>query len=195
MGVYHYDNLSLSKEVSVNIKLKKFLKGTMFVLAGGLYVLVLGGFVRPQFNDSAHAIGTLSASGGSARHPVEYDLNEALFGQFTLMLTAKVLPPVSGDMVVHLIGPEELDYVVSTRYPPGVPLFNRRDRWYTFEDSIFKGVTTGSDLVIVLRIKPPEDIGRYTLVMSDVSTGKIYFTMPVVFSKDGVVPAEGEDCH
>jgi hypothetical protein len=179
----------------MNIKLKRFLKGTMFVLAGGLYVLVLGGFVRPNFNDSGHAIGMLSSSGGSARHPVEYDLDEALFGGFTLLLTGKVLPPVSGDMVVHLVGPEELDYVVSTRYPPGVPLFNRQDRWYTFEDGIFKGVTTGSDLVIVLRIKPPEEIGIYTLVISDNSTGKIYFTMPVIFSKDGVQPEGAEDCH
>jgi hypothetical protein len=88
-----------------------------------------------------------------------------------------------------------LDYVVSTRYPPGVPLYNRRDRWYTFEDSIFKGVTTGSDLVIVLRIKQPKDIGRYTLTVSDNSTGQLYFTMPVIFSKDGVLPAGGEDCH
>jgi hypothetical protein len=195
MGVYHYDYLSLSKEVPMSMKLKKFLKGTMFVLAGGLYVLVLGGFVNPNLNDSGHAIGMLSASGGSARHPVEYDLNEAILGRFTLMLTAKVLPPVSGDLAVHLIGPEKLDYVVSTRYPPGVPLFNRRDGWYTFEDSTFKGVTPGSDLVIVLRIKPPKDIGRYTLVISDDLTGKLYFTMPVIFSKDGVLPAEGEDCH
>lgn len=179
----------------MSMKLKKFLKGTMFVLAGGLYVLVLGGFVSPNLNDNAHAIGMLNGAAGIARHPVEFDLDGALFGQFTLMLTAKVLPPVSGDMVVRLTGPEELDYVVSTRYPPGVPLYNRRDRWYTFEDSIFKGVTTGSDLVIVLRIKQPKDIGRYTLTVSDNSTGQLYFTMPVIFSKDGVLPAGGEDCH
>ena len=179
----------------MRMKLKKFLKGTIFVLAGGLYVLFLGGFVSPNLNDNAHAIGMLNGAAGIAMHPVEYDLNGAIFGQFTLMLTAKVLPPVSGDMVVRLTGPEELDYVVSTRYPPGVPLFNRRDRWYTFEDSIFKGVTTGSDLVIVLRIKQPKEIGRYTLTISDNSTGQLYFTMPVIFSKDGVLPAAGEDCH
>ncbi len=195
MGANHYDSFSLNKEVSMKMKLKKFLKNTTFVLAGVLYVLFLGAFVRPNLNDSGHAIGTLSASGGSFRHQVEYDLNETVFGQFTLLLTAKVLPPVSGDMAVHLAGPEKLDYVVSSRYPPGVPLFNRSDRWYTFEDSTFKGVTPGSDLVIALRIKPPKEIGSYTLVISDVSTGKLYFTMPVIFSKDGVVPAASEDCH
>ncbi len=179
----------------MSMKLNMFLKGTMFVLAGVLYVYVLGGFVSPNINDSAHATGILNETAGIARHPVEYDLNNALFGQFTLMLTAKVMPPVSGDMVVHLTGPEELDYVVSTRYPPGVPLYNRRDRWYTFEDSIFKGVTTDSDLVIVLRIKPPKEIGSYTLVISDNSTGQLYFTMPVIFSKDGVLPTNSEDCH
>jgi hypothetical protein len=122
-------------------------------------------------------------------------MQNALFGRFNLLMTAKVLPPVSGDLLVTLSGPEELDYVVSTRYPPGVPLFNRLDRWYTFEDSIFKGVTTGSDLVIVLRIKPPEEIGIYTLNITDNSTGQLYFTMPVIFSKDGVQPEGAEDCH
>jgi hypothetical protein len=179
----------------MTVKLNKFLTGTAFVLSGALFVYFLGGIVGPSFNDSAHAIGMLNANGGIARHPVEYDLDGALFGQFTLMLTAKVLPPVSGDLVVHLLsGPEKLDYVVSSRYPPGVPLFNRLDRWYTFENSIFKGVTTGSDLVIVLRIKPPKAAGRYMLTVTENSTGHLYYTMPVNFSKDGVLPEE-ESCH
>jgi hypothetical protein len=179
----------------MNTKLKKFLKGTMFVLAGVLYVFVLGGFVRPNLNDSSHVSGMLSSSGGSYRHSVEYDLDEAIFGRFTLLMTASVLPPVSGDMEVHLVGPEELDYVISTRYPPGVPLYNSRYPWYTFEDLTFKGVEPGSEFVFSLRIKPPQEIGIYHLVMSDEATGKIYFNMPVIFSKGGVLPEGSEDCH
>lgn len=175
-------------------KLDKFLTGTMFVLAGVLYVYFLGGFVSPKLNDSAHAVGMLNAKGGVALHPVEYALDGALFGQFTLLLTAKVLPPVSGDLMVELSGPEELDYVVSSRYPPGVPLFNRLDRWYTFENSIFKGVTTGSDLVIVLRIKPPQAAGEYVLTIKDTVTGQLYYNMPVTFLDKGAL-ASDEECH
>jgi hypothetical protein len=87
-----------------------------------------------------------------------------------------------------------LDYTVSSRYPPGVPLFNRFDRWYTFETPVFKGVTTGSDMVIGLRVKPPEEAGEYALTVTDNNTGQAYLTMPVIFSKDGVAPT-GEDCH
>jgi hypothetical protein len=176
------------------MKLNSFLMGAAFVLAGVWYVYFLGGFVRPNLNDSAHAIGMINAKGGSVRHPVELEINDALFGQFRILLTAKVLPPVSGDMIVELTGPEELDYSVSSRYPPGIPLFNGSDRWYTFEAPIFKGVTTGSDMVIGLRVKPPEEAGEYTLTITDNNTGQGYLTLPVIFSKDGVAPT-GEDCH
>jgi hypothetical protein len=176
------------------MKLNSFLMGIVFVLGGVWYVYFLGGFVNPNISDSAHAIGMMSAKGGSVRHPVELELNDALFGQFRILLTAKVLPPVSGDMRVELTGPEELDYAVSSRYPPGVPLFNRLDRWYTFEAPIFKGVTTGSDMVIGLRVKPPKEAGEYALTITDNNTGQVYLNMPVIFSKDGVAPT-GEDCH
>ena len=176
------------------MKLNSFLMGTAVVLAGVLYVYFLGGFVRPNLNDSAHAVGMINAKGGSVRHPVELEINDALFGQFRILLTASVLPPVSGDLIVELTGPEELDYTVSSRYPPGVPLFNRFDRWYTFEEPIFKGVTTGSDMVIPLQIKPPEEAGKYDLTITDNNTGQVYMTLPVIFSKDGVTPT-GEDCH
>ena len=178
----------------MSTRLDKLLTGTMFVLAGVLYVYFLGGFVSPKLNDNAHAIGMLNAKGGVAMHPVEYALDDALFGQFSLLLTAKVLPPVSGDLVVKLTGPEELDYEVSSRYPPGVPLFNRLDRWYTFENSTFKGVTTGSDLVIVLRIKPPKAAGDYALTITDNSTGRVYYNMPVTFLDKGALTS-GEECH
>ncbi len=178
----------------MSTKLDRFITGTVFVLAGVLYVYFLGGFVRPKFNDSAHAVGMLNAEGGVAMHPTEFSLDGSLFGQFTLLLTARVLPPVSGDLVVDLTGPEELDYKTSSRYPPGVPITNRLDRWYTFENSTFKGVTTGSDLVIVLLIKPPQAAGEYTLSITDDSTGQLYYNMPVRFLDKGILAGD-EDCH
>ena len=175
-------------------KLDRLLASTVFVLAGVLYVYFLGGFVRPKFNDSAHAVGMLNAKGGVVMHPVEFALDGSLFGKFTLLLTARVLPPVSGDMVVNLTGPEDLQYKVSSRYPPGVPLMNRLDPWYTFENSTFKDVTTGSDLVIVVLIEPPTAAGEYMLFIKDVATGQIYYNMPVAFLDEGMLASE-EECH
>lgn len=111
------------------------------MVAGFTFAYFLGGLLRPNLKDSGHAIGILTMDGGVAFHPVQYDLDDTLFGQLTLMLTAKVAPPISGDLIVAISGPEELQYKISSRYPPGVPLFNRFDRWYTFEKETFKGMT------------------------------------------------------
>lgn len=168
----------------------------IFVLAGILYVYFLGGFLRPKQKDQAHAIGILNASGGKAIHPVEFVMGKDLFGMYSLVLTAKVIPPVAGDLVVTLSGAEDLDYLVSSRYPPGVPITNRSDKWYTLENEIFKGVTSGSNLVIVLKIKSPKAPGDYTLTITDENTKQQYFTLPVSFSPSGFGPGTtDEDCH
>ena len=173
---------------------EKLVMGIIFVMAGFTFAYFLGGLVNPNLNDNGHAIGILTMDGGVAFHPVQYELHDSLFGQFTLLLTAKVAPPISGDLVVELSGPEDLQYKVSSRYPPGVPLFNRFDRWYTFEASTFKGVTSGSDLVIVIKIIPPQMPGEYTLSIHDQGSQQIYYQTPVTFTANGF-STTNEDCH
>ncbi len=174
--------------------IEKMVMGIIFVVAGFTFAYFLGGLLRPNLNDSAHAIGILTMDGGIAFHPVQYDLEESLLGQFTLLLTAKVAPPVSGDMVVTISGPEQLQYNVSSRYPPGVPLFNRLERWYTFENGSFKEVTSDSDLVVVIKITPPQTPGKYDLAITDEKSQKIYYQTPVIFSAEGFSTSD-EDCH
>lgn len=173
---------------------EKIVMGIIFVMAGFTFAYFLGGLLRPHLNDSAHAIGILTMDGGVAFHPVQYDLEESIFGQFTLLLTAKVAPPVAGDMLIKISGPEQLGYQVSSRYPPGVPLFNRFQRWYSFENGAFKGMTSGSDLVVVIKITPPQAPGKYSLTISDENTQIIYFQTPVIFDLEGFTVSE-EDCH
>jgi len=168
---------------------------TIFVLAGFTFAYFLGGLLRPNQKDSAHAIGILTMKGGLSMHPVQFTMGDSLFGQFTLLLTAKVAPPVSGDLDVALSGPEQLQYTVSSRYPPGVPLINRLDRWYTFGNGTFKGMTPGSNLVVVIKIKAPQKPGEYSLTISDENSQQLYYQMPVIFSKGGVFSTTDEECH
>ncbi len=179
----------------MNSKSQKIYSFAIFVFAGILYVYFLGGFLRPKQNDQAHAIGMINMSGGVAFHPVEFELGKELFGKFSVLLTAKVIPPVAGDLVVELDGLSDLDYVVSTRYPPGVPIANRTDPWYKFEDEVFKGVTSGSDMVIVVKIDAPKESGEYILTVRDNDTGQQYFSMPVSFLPEGSGVGTSEDCH
>ena len=60
-----------------------------------------------RWDDSAHSIGLIKASGGEAKHPVflggEWD-------RCNLISTATVIPPYRGDAKVVLEGKPELDY-------------------------------------------------------------------------------------
>lgn len=165
------------------------------VLAGIFFAAILSVFVNPNQNDLAHAIGMVSSDGGMYFHPVEYPLDGALFDKFTLFLTASVIPPVSGDFEVTLSGPEELDYLVSSRYPPGVPITNRADPWYEITaDGTLLDVTPGSDLVVIMKISPPSEPGIYTLTLFDKNTHQEYFSMPVYFLAPGTT-VEDLECH
>lgn len=177
-------------------KFTKIYDSFLVVFAGILFVAILSGIVRPIQNDQAHAIGVLTMQGGQVRHPAQYTLGESLFGQFSLVLTAKVVPPVSGDMVVSLSGPEQLGYIVSSRYPPGLPIVNRSDKWYQFDNSTFSGMTSGSNLVIVVKIKSPQHPGKYHLTVTNKKTGQVYLTLPVIFTTPGgsMSPTD-EECH
>ncbi len=173
----------------------KLYSATIAILAGVMYAYFLGGFVSPKQNDQAHAVGILNAQGGVVFHPVEYELEKELFGHYTLIVTAKAVPPVAGDLAIKLFGPEDLDYRVSSRYPPAVPITNRQDPWYTFEDQTFKNVTSGSDLVIVVKITPPQAAGDYTMEVINIESGQVYLSLPIFFAPAGSGIATDEDCH
>lgn len=59
-----------------------------------------------SFGDSAHAMGMISATGGRALHPVHLPSG---LQRYTIVVTATVLPPYSGDARVAVEGTPELD--------------------------------------------------------------------------------------
>lgn len=78
-------------------------KVIFFVVAVALSFLAAG----YRWGDSAHSIGVIKAGGGEAKHPSSLDSGE---DGYTLISTAKVLPPYSGDVRVVLEGEPRMDY-------------------------------------------------------------------------------------
>ena len=173
-----------------------------FSLLGGiLFVVLLGGVLRPYQSDNAHTIGLLNAKGGRAIHEGNLYLGRDFFGEYSLLLTATVLPPVSGDIQVKLQGPENVNYQISSRNPPGVPIVNRFHPWYRLEGQTLKSVRPLDDLIVYLKMKAPTKPGHYELILSDVNNPeRVYLSMPLTFSiynpataaKD---PLEDWPCH
>ncbi len=168
-------------------KWRKIFRPEASLFAGVLFVGLLG-FVRPYQKDFAHVVGILTMGGGRAMHAAHLEMGKDLFGRNTIFLSADVIPPIKGDISVKLVGPEPLNYTVSSRYPPGVPLVNRSHPWYRFEDGTFKGVHPGDDLGVIVTLDPPASPGEYQLILANAKTGQPYITVPVFFER----PGEGE---
>ncbi len=172
------------------------------LLGGVLLVVLLGAFLRPRQADNAHTIGILTAKGGKAIHEGQLYLGDDLLGQFTIILTAQVLPPVAGDLKVGLNGPEELAYTVTSRNPPAIPITNQAHAWYRFDGQTVLGVRPGDDLILYLKVQAPSRAGEYEVVLSDPrNPARVYLHMPVIFSGPEAKNAAGYDavnawpCH
>lgn len=179
-------------------KSKPFIKSSTPVFAGILVFGLLSGILNPIQNDTVHAVALLTMKGGQAMHPAHFVLGEGLFGRFTLLLTATVIPPVKGDIVLEINGPEQLEYNVSSRYPPVVPLINRSHAWFSFADGLHTGVQPGDSLLLVMRIKPPKEPGEYHIVLKDAQRGQVYLTLPASFELPQRLGPGGkveEPCH
>ena len=168
------------------------------VFAGILIFGLLSGILRPVQNDTVHAVALLTMKGGQAMHPAHFVLGEGLFGRFTLLLTATVIPPVRGDIVLEVSGPEQLEYSVASRYPPAVPIINRSSAWFSFDKGLHKGVQPGDSLLVIMRIKPPDEPGEYQVVLKDANNGKVYLSLPAIFELPQRIGPGGkveEPCH
>ncbi len=172
------------------------------LLGGVLFIVLLSAFLRPRQIDNAHTIGILTAKGGKAIHEGQLYLGDDLLGNFTVILTAQVVPPVKGDIVVRLTGPENLVYTVTSRNPPALPITNRAHAWYRFNGQTLSGVRPGDDLILYLKIKAPTQPGSYEVTLSDLhDPARIYLHMPVTFSSPdaksagAVDPLNAWPCH
>jgi YHS domain-containing protein len=103
--------------------------------------------VRP--GDSAHAIGLLSANGGTARHPVSLAPGEGLR---TLIVTATVLPPFRGDAAVVVEGEPPARFEIHASQPV-VDLHLRHTP--RFLDGVFHDLLPGDHLALWVKLRPP----------------------------------------
>jgi YHS domain-containing protein len=102
-----------------------------------------------RWDDSAHSIGLIKASGGEARHPVflggEWD-------RCNLISTATVIPPYRGDAKVVLEGKPELDYEIFSSGPV-VDLGIRR--LPKFRDNTLYGLEPMDRIALWVLMHPP----------------------------------------
>ena len=153
------------------------------LLGGILFVVLLTSVIRPRQLDNAHMIGILTPKGGRAIHAGTLYLGQDLGGAYSLTLTASVLPPVSGDILIEFTGSEPLRYTVSSRNPPVLPVTNRLHPWYQFEEQTLRGVQPFDDLVIHIRTEAPSQPAEYEIILRDPNTPQqIYLKIPVSFT-------------
>ncbi len=178
------------------VNVQKVVKPGVSIFGGIIFVVMLSGFFRPIQNDLGHAVGFANMEGGTVLHPVHYVKGESLFGWFTMFITAKIIPPVQGDFIIEVEGAEALEYVVSSRLPPGVPLLNRGHAWFSFQDGVHNGVLPGDDLIIVVRMRPPTEPGEYLIHLKNQQSGQTILSVPTIFelTKDKTGIAQ-EECH
>lgn len=101
-----------------------------------------------RLGDSAHAMGMISGDGGTARHPVR--LTSGL-ERYTVIVTATVLPPWSGDLRVVVEGDPQPAFTVWLSEPV-VDLGLRRRP--VFDHRVIRGVRAGDRLAMWLVLEP-----------------------------------------
>ena len=102
-----------------------------------------------RWDDSAHSIGLIKASGGEARHPVPLGGER---DRCNLISTATVIPPYRGDTKVVLEGKPELDYEIFASGPV-IDLGIRR--LPKFRDNTLYGLEPMDRIALWVLMHPP----------------------------------------
>jgi len=118
----------------------------IFVIAVGVSLTA----ATHRWNDSAHAIGVIKASGGTARHAVSLESGE---DSYMLIATATVIPPYRGDVKVVLEGKPEMEYEIHSSGPI-VDL--GLHTWPKFENNTFYGLKPKDRPALWVKMKPPQ---------------------------------------
>ena len=141
-----------------------------------------------RFDDSAHAIGLISKSGGRARHPIHVAAGRS---RYTFIVTATVIPPYRGDVAVTVDGPGRPEVDVAFTEPVIDLGLSRRPR---FRDDVLYGLQPKDRIALWVVLKSPDsdDPGRsaglhgaHDIVFRDVATDQPVLTVPVIFGSGG----------
>jgi len=102
-----------------------------------------------RWGDSAHTMGLITAKGGKARHPAFFESGKE---HYTLIVTAKVIPPYRGDARVVFQGNPKMDCEFFASTP--VVDFNLR-RHPEFKGNTFFGLQPRDRLALWVLMTPP----------------------------------------
>ena len=151
------------------------LKNTVVFIAIAAISLFAGAH---RFRDSGHAIGLIKARGAEARHPVILKSGK---DRYTVIVTATVMPPYSGDARMVLEGDPAMDYRIYSSKP--VIDFSLRRR-PVFRDDILYDLRPMDRLALWMVMKPSTPArGKYTLAFCDTRTDNSILRVPVIFGE------------
>ncbi len=149
-----------------------------WIVFGLAVALSLAGAIH-RWGDSAHAIATISAKGGSVRHPVHLPAGRK---RYVMILTARVIPPYRGSARVVLEGKPHLSH--SFHYSRPVILLGIK-RIPRFQNNIFFDLRPGDRIALWVRFNSSAGArGRYRLVFYDLKSNKPVLTLPIFFSEE-----------
>lgn len=116
-------------------------------LLGSIAVSTLAASHR--WPDSAHAIGVIRRGGGTARHPVRLEGGRE---DYTLVLTATVLPPFRGDALLSVEGSPPMGWDAELSRPVvdlGV------HRWPSLDGDALRGLAPRDRVALWVKLRPP----------------------------------------
>lgn len=148
----------------------------VFIVAAAISLVAAG----HRWGDSGHAIGMVRAGGGEARHPIVLEAGRT---NYSLIVTATVIPPYSGDARLVLEGEPALDHEFHFSEPVIDLSLRRRPE---FNEHVVLGLEPGDRLALWVVIRPAAPArGRYTLNFYDTRTNRSVLSVPVIFGKEG----------
>ena len=170
-------------------------KRLLSLLAGVGLIALITMALRPIQKDSAHVVGFFNTEGGRVLHGAEFAIDKQFAGDYTVTITGQLADPIRGDVKVKMIGDQAVDYLISTRNPPAIPLVNKGHAWYRFEKDTFYNVHPGDNLIVYVKVHTPVAMGSYSIVFYDQPTGKIFLNVPVTFTDPNAPIITDESCH
>lgn len=154
------------------------------------FIIISIATVAAMYNppNFSHAIGIAKVSGGEAKHPVMFGLEE---DKYTILVTGTVFAPFKGDMKIELKGRPEMDYEIYSYFPPKFQ-FGIHD-WYGFENNTLTDISAWDGFMIIVTLKPKEKIlnGQvYYLKFYDAKSNQKLLIIPIEFTNS---TSEAED--
>lgn len=164
----------------------KFKSSFFFILTAVISLIA----ASHRFYDSAHAIGLITVKGGKARHPIVLDAGKTLY---TLIITATVIPPYSGDAQIVLEGNPQMAYFIYNSDPVfDIGIYRRPE----FRNNTLYELRPTNRIAFWVVMKPDGecdktmDVNDLKLILYDTKTKASVLNIPILFRKDGKIQYE-----